>query len=81
MKLVVISIMIPILLISLAISMNLLLGMDIYQAFVDIFTPFKVMEPIELGVLFLLIGLWIFDTCIHLVRNINKDKNPKPRSR
>jgi len=68
MKLAVISIMIPILLISLAISMNLLLGMNVYQAFIDIFNPFKVMEPIELGVLFLLVGLWIFDTCIRLIR-------------
>ncbi|MBW7652170.1 hypothetical protein [Anoxybacillus sp. ST4] len=68
MKLTVISIMIPILLISLAISMNFLLGMNVYQAFIDIFNPFKVMEPIELGVLFLLVGLWIFDTCIRLIR-------------
>ncbi|MBB5355261.1 hypothetical protein HNR43_001233 [Anoxybacillus mongoliensis] len=81
MKLVVISVLIPMLLGGLAISMNVLLGMSMYQAFIDIFNPFKVMEPVELGVLFFLIVLWILDTSLHLFRKKSQNKKTEQRSR
>ncbi|MCX8003006.1 MAG: hypothetical protein N2661_10540 [Anoxybacillus mongoliensis] len=81
MKLVVISVFIPMLLGGLAISMNVLLGMSMYQAFIDIFNPFKVMEPVELGVLFFLIVLWILDTSLHLFRKKSQNKKTEQRSR
>lgn len=55
MKLVVISLLISMLLAGIAISMNRLLGMNLYRSVIDILNPFKVMEPIEIGILF---GLW-----------------------
>ncbi len=81
MKLVIISVLIPMLLGDLAISMNVLLGMSIYQAFIDIFNPFKVMEPIELGALFFLIVLWILDTSLHLFRKKGQNKKTEQRPR
>ncbi|AXM90148.1 hypothetical protein CI793_02690 [Anoxybacillus ayderensis] len=79
MKTVVVCIVISMLLGSIAISMNLLLGMSIHQAWFDIFNPFQVMEPIELAVLFSLISLWIFNTCLHLFRKKNQHKEPEQR--
>lgn len=55
MKLVVISLLISMLLAGIAISMNRLLGMNLYRSVMGILNPFKVMEPIEIGILF---GLW-----------------------
>ncbi|MCZ0755892.1 hypothetical protein [Anoxybacillus sp. J5B_2022] len=68
MKFMAISFLIPILLVGIAIIMNLLLGMDIYRSVIDIFNPFKVMEPMEMGILFFVIGLWGVEVCVHWFR-------------
>ncbi len=79
MKTIVVCIAISMLLGGIAISMNLLLGMSIHQAWFDIFNPFQVMEPIEVAVLFSLISLWIFNTCLHLFRKTKQHKKPEQR--
>lgn len=58
MKLIVISFFISALLACIAIGMNLLLGMSIERAMIDIVNPFKVMSPTEMVMLFFIIGLW-----------------------
>ncbi|GGJ66380.1 uncharacterized protein YqfA (UPF0365 family) [Anoxybacillus voinovskiensis] len=58
MKLIAISFFISVLLACIAIGMNLLLGMNLERAVIDIVNPFKVMSPMEMVMFFLIIGLW-----------------------
>jgi len=58
MKLIAISFFISVLLACIAIGMNLLLGMNLERAVIDIVNPFKVMSPMEIIMLFFIIGLW-----------------------